>query len=127
MKKKFILLASSIACFISIQSVYAASMSKTLRGTCAGTSASVTATYYTHETTRWKVGSPTNIGYSGKGGYATKSGSPSTYKIKPSFYHCEQKVIFSSTDYNYVSHSGSMIYHWSVDGATDKWSTCNIK
>lgn len=34
-------------------------MSKTLRGTCAGTSASVTATYYTHETTRWKVGSPT--------------------------------------------------------------------
>ena len=51
MKKKFILLASGIACFISIQSVYAASMSKTLRGTCAGTSASVTATYYTHETT----------------------------------------------------------------------------
>ncbi len=51
MNKKFILLASGIACFISIQSVYAASMSKTLRGTCAGTSASVTATYYTHETT----------------------------------------------------------------------------
>ncbi|MGN8643928.1 hypothetical protein [Catenibacterium mitsuokai] len=85
MNKTFILLASGIACSISIQSVYAASMSKTLRGTCAGTSASVTATYYTHETTRWKVGSPTNIGYSGKGGYATKSGSPSTYKIKPSF------------------------------------------
>ncbi len=59
-----------------------ASMSKTLRGTCAGTSASVTATYYTHETTRWKVGSPTSIGYSGKGGYATKSGSPKTYKKK---------------------------------------------
>ena len=66
MNKKFILLASGIACFISIQSVYAASMSKTLRGTCAGTSASVTATYYTHETTRWKVGSPTSIGYSVK-------------------------------------------------------------
>lgn len=116
MKKKFITLASGIASFISVQSVYAASMSKTLRGTCTGTSASVTATYYTHETTRWKVGPPTSI----KGRAASKSGNPKTYKRNSSFYHCEQKVIFSSTDYNYV-------YHWSVNGATDKWSTCDIK
>lgn len=52
MKKKFIILASGTACFISIQSVHAASMFKTLGATCAGTSAGVTATYYAHETTR---------------------------------------------------------------------------
>ena len=66
MKKKFIILASGTACFISIQSVHAASMSKTLGATCAESSAGVTATYYAHETTRWKVGSPTSIGYSVK-------------------------------------------------------------
>lgn len=52
MKKTFIILASGTACFISIQSVHAASMSKTLSATCAGTSAGVIATYYAQETTR---------------------------------------------------------------------------
>lgn len=34
MKKKFIILASGITCFISIQSIYAVAMYKTLRATC---------------------------------------------------------------------------------------------
>lgn len=120
MKKTFIILASGTACFISIQSVHAASMSKTLSATCAGTSAGVTATYYAHETTRWKVGSPTSIGYSVKSGYTAKSGNPKSYKKIPLFTIVNKKVNFSSTDYNYVSHSGSRIYHWFVNGTTDK-------
>lgn len=37
---------------ISVKNVYDALMTKTLRTTCAGTSASITAIYYTHETTK---------------------------------------------------------------------------
>lgn len=40
---------------ISVKNVYDALMTKTLRTTCAGTSASITAIYYTHETTKWKI------------------------------------------------------------------------
>ncbi len=69
------------------------SVNKSLRTTCAGTSASVTATYYTHETTRWKISNPFNIGYSGRGGYASKSGKPQTSK-SGSVYKCSQRVGF---------------------------------
>lgn len=119
-----------IICFlfgiISVKNVYAAPMTKTLRTTCAGTSASVTATYYTHETTRWEVSNLFNIGYSGRGGYASKSGKPQTSK-SDTIYKCSQKVSFSSIDYNSVTRTGSSTYYWKINGKTDKWGTCYTK
>lgn len=102
-------------------------MTKTLRTTCVGTSASasVTATYYTHETTRWKISNPFNIGYSGRGGYAVNSGQPQTSKAN-SIYKCSQKVNFSSTDYNSITKTGTKTYHWEVNGNTDKWGSCSV-
>lgn len=66
MKKKIVFIICFLLGIISVKNVYAASVNKSLRTTCAGTSASVTATYYTHETTRWKISNPFNIGYSGE-------------------------------------------------------------
>ena len=102
------------------------SVNKSLRTTCAGTSASVTATYYTHETTRWKISNPFNIGYSGRGGYASKSGKPQTSK-SGSVYKCSQRVGFSSTDYNSVTRTGYSTYHWEINGNTNKWGSCYTK
>ena len=111
---------------ISVKNVYAASLNKTLRTTCAGTSASVTATYYTHETTRWKISNPFNIGYSVRGGYASKSGKPQTSK-SGSVYKCSQRVSFSSTDYNSVTRTGYSTYYWEINGNTNKWGSCYTK
>lgn len=100
-------------------------MTKTLCTTCVGTSASVTATYYTHETTRWKISNPFNIGYSGRGGYATLKGSPKT-RQDGSIYHCSQIVTFSNTDYNSITKTDIKTYNWSVNGNTNKWGSCSV-
>ena len=125
MKKKIVFTIFFFG-IISVKNVYAALMTKTLRTTCAGTSASVTATYYTHETTRWKISSPFNFGYSGRGGYASKSARPQTSK-SGAIYKCSQKVSFSSTDYNSVTRTGYSTYYWEINGKTDKWGTCYTK
>ena len=125
MKKKIVFTIFFFG-IISVKNVYAALMTKTLRTTCAGTSTSVTATYYTHETTRWEISKPFNIGYSGRGGYASKSGKPQTSK-SGAIYKCSQKVSFSSTDYNSVTRIGYSTYYWEINGKTDKWGTCYTK
>ena len=125
MKKKIVFTIFLFG-IISVKNVYATPMTKTLRTTCAGTSASVTATYYTHETTRWKISSPFNFGYSGRGGYASKSARPQTSK-SGAIYKCSQKVSFSSTDYNSVTRTGYSTYYWEINGKTDKWGTCYTK
>ena len=51
MKKKTVFIICCLFGIISVKNVYDALMTKTLRTTCAGTSASITAIYYTHETT----------------------------------------------------------------------------
>ena len=126
MKKKIVFIICFLFGIISVKNVYAASLNKSLRTTCAGTSARVTATYYTHETTRWKISNPFNIGYSGRGGYASKSGKPQTSK-SGSVYKCSQRVSFSSTDYNSVTRTGYSTYYWEINGNTNKWGSCYTK
>lgn len=125
-EKKVLFILCFLFGIISVKNVYAASLNKTLRTTCAGTSASVTATYYTHETTRWKISNSFSIGYSGRGGYASKSVKPQTSK-SANVYKCSQKVSFSSTDYNSVTRTGNSTYYWKINRNTNKWGSCYTK
>lgn len=118
----------NIMCFVlffaiifgTINIIAAAAKKKTKYATHSTTTISATATYYTHETTRWSISKPSLYKVSGKGGAASKSGSTKTSK-KDSVYTAKQDYKISATDYNYNTTSDTRTITWKYNASSDKW------
>lgn len=123
MKRKiFALLLSVSIVSISLISVSATAIDKSMNAAHSTTTIRATATYYTHEVGRWDFSNPQILTTGGKGGGAGKTGSPTTYQSGNEYWG-RQKYVISATNDNYVTTSSTKTFQWVINGTTNTWVT----
>lgn len=120
MKKNISIFLIVFMITVCIGIVSAATKKKTKYATYSTTTISATATYYTHETTRWSISKPSLYKVSSKGGACSKSGTPKTSK-SGNIYQVEQKFNVSATNYDYKTSNGVVSITWKYNAKSDKW------